>query len=568
MSYCNPVVLAQPLLFDSPLKLRLQLAKDRMTRYPVDPNFLMMDLERPLLRTRQAHWCSYDLTGRTLLFYAQADGIDGEHVPQLRELYERIMNNRRPSGTFGTLYRQGKAPDEAERIGTHFLYGLVSYYRLTGDLRALDAAEDAAAFMLDKGDEYFDALINKNGISNPFCWNTEAFAELYCETGKETYLDAVRRLAYHSMGAMKGAHSHGYLTTLRGILKAALYSGDADLAEFVRVRRQELLDADAVLPNGDICEAFPRSPRNEGCSIADWVLLNLLYADYFDDDEAFAMADHAYWNALSFNQFVTGGFGHRYLSKHGYRASIEEAWWCCTANAGLCFAELARHAVTCRQGTLKLNFLLSGRYTLQTERGPVTVTVTTRYPTKVETVVKVEGTKQELSLRVPPCIRDFRVVRRETLTGYELRLDGRLGHTVEQQGDRCVVQYGPLILAPLSYRCETLPTFNADTTVPDGYTHEGIAGGVRIDPGTPDANGFYPLSHGPLPKWSIYEEGEMAWIGGGEVASAYVPVVFPDGTTKELYFQPLCSATSNLTLHDVLTDFADSVGGQSRGLDG
>jgi len=37
-----------------------------------------------------------------------------------------------------------------------------------------------------------------------------------------------------------------------------------------------------------------------------------------------------------------------------------------------------------------------------------------------------------------------------------------------------------------------------------------------------------------------------------------VPVTFPDGTKKSLYFQPLCSATSNLTLKDMIA-FFDSV---------
>ena len=58
--------LGKPFLFDSQLKYRLNLAKKRLESYPLDNmNFVMMDLERPLLRTRHAHMCTYDLTGRT-----------------------------------------------------------------------------------------------------------------------------------------------------------------------------------------------------------------------------------------------------------------------------------------------------------------------------------------------------------------------------------------------------------------------------------------------------------------------------------------------------------------------
>ena len=53
----------------------------------------------------------------------------------------------------------------------------------------------------------------------------------------------------------------------------------------------------------------------------------------------------------------------------------------------------------------------------------------------------------------------------------------------------------------------------------------------------------------------MFEEGEMAGIAGGEVATAHVPAVLPDGKRMDLLLQPLCSATSNLTLMDVIVDF-------------
>jgi hypothetical protein len=72
-----------------------------------------------------------------------------------------------------------------------------------------------------------------------------------------------------------------------------------------------------------------------------------------------------------------------------------------------------------------------------------------------------------------------------------------------------------------------------------------------LDLGAADENGFYKLDHNPIPKWLIYEEGEMADISGGEVAAVNVPVCFDGGMSKTLYFQPICSATSCLTLNDI-----------------
>ena len=549
--------LAKPFLFDSQLKYRLGLAKKRLEHYPVDSmNFMMMDLERPRLRSRHADWCTYDLTGRTLFFYSRADGIDGEHIARLPELYGRIMNNRRPSGAFGNrLERTDKSPEESDYFGTHFISGLVSYYDLTGDMRALNAAQESAQFLLDRWDAVKKRMTG-TGPNAMECWITEPFAELYRVTKEEKYLDVVRSITKECVGAMEKAHSHGYLTTLRGIIKAAIYADDRELAEFVRVRRQEILEKGGVLPNGDISEMFPISFRNEGCSIADWIMLNLYYAHYYNDAQAYAEAEHALWNALYFNQFVTGGFGQRYLSRHGYRTYVEEAWWCCTPNAGTCMAELARQVVTVRNGELKLNFLIPGRYTVQTPEGEVVVTVTTGYPTKARTIVTVTGTKEEINVRVPACVKAYTCRRVETGCGYELHLDGKLGHTVEKKGDRYIVQYGPLVIAPMIYMWGDNKTDLAGSTVPTGYAHDSLlSSNAALAVGAPDEDGLYHFPHDPFPDWQVFEEGEMAGISGGEAASAHVPVVMPDGQRLELFMQPLCGATSNLTLMDIPVSF-------------
>lgn len=548
---------AKPILFDSQLKFRLGLAKKRLEHYPLDSmNFVMMDLERPPLRSREAHWCSYDLTGRTLLFYSLADGIDGSHIDRLPELFERIMQCRRPSGTFGSCYGlDGRAPEDAPYFATQFVSGLVAYYELTGDMRALSAAREHVDFFLSRGDEFFRALGSPNGPHRMVCWVPNGLADLYRVTKDKKYYDAVVRIVNECVGEMRGAHSHGYLTTLRGILKMAIYSGDGSLAEFVRVRRQEMLDSGCVSPTGDICECLPASGRNEGCSIGDWILLNLIYAHYYGDDGAYAIAEHTLWNAFCFNQFITGGFGHRFLSKTGYKTQVEEAWWCCTQTCGMTIAAIARHAVTVKGGELKLNFLIPGKYTLPGENGEITVSVSTMYPVSAEAVITVEGTKSEIKLRLPDFIKGASVTRTDTDFGYALHLTGRMGHYTEKHGDGAVLKYGPMVIAPMIYNWDGTAVAG-DNTVPDGYTHDsGEGADFTLLLGEPDKDGFYELPHDPIPAWSVFEEGRMASISGGEVASARVKVLYPSGETKELFFHPLLSSTTNLTLMDIPTVF-------------
>lgn len=548
--------LSKPLLYDSQLKARLQLAKKRLESYPLhDMNFVAMDLEHPTRRRRQADFCSYDLTGRTLLFYSLADGIDGTHIERLPELFKRIMNNRRPDGLFvhpEVAYPGLNAP-HWNLVYTHFLSGLVNYYSLTGDMRALDAAEEAANNWLDRSEELY-ALIRSNGKAphNMAAWLTEGFADLYRETGNQKYLDAVKYIKNECFGAYQGAHSHGYMTTLRGIMRAAIYANDRELAEFVKEKREEILK-NGVTEIGDICEAFPHnSPRNEGCSIADWVMLNLLYGHYFDDANAYKIAEHSLWNALFFNQFVTGGFGHRHFAYRGYCTYIEEAWWCCTQNAGTCMAEVARHTVTVRNGKIHLNFLIPGEFTVPSEQKDITVTVTTKFPTKATTVIKVNGTKEDIKIRIPDYIKDVTQRRVENDFGYTVYLDGKMGHYTEKHSDGYLLKYGPLVLAPMYYSWDMTTKAPDETTIPEGYLRETMPGyKCTLDLGDADENGFYHLEHNPIPKWLIYEEGEMADISGGEVAAVNVPVCFDDSMNKTLYFQPICSATSCLTLNDI-----------------
>jgi len=537
MSYSS---LSNPVLYPSQLRYRLGLIRKRMVSYPVDSmNFTMMDLERPFLRTRHADFCTTDLTGRLLQFYSCAEGVDGEHIEPLTELYERIMNNRKPGGGFSNFY--GRNPSynpDGVGIGGHFLAGLVKYYELTGDMRSLNAAIEAA-----------DAA----GTS---LYSPEGLADLYIVTRDKKYLEKIRGVA-QTLRTAKGAHSHSYLTALRGILKAGIASGDEELLTIARERRQEIIDCDYILPNGDVPEGFPMDMRNEGCSISDWIMLNLIWAHYSGDTSAYELAEHSLWNALYFNQFATGGFGHRFFLPHGYRTYIEEAWWCCTTTAGLCMAEVARHTVTLRNGKPCLNFFIPGKYTLKTENcGEITVTVTTSYPTKARTIVKVVGTKEDIDIRIPTFIKGLEVRREEDDLGYTVYIDGRLGHYTEVRKKRRIVKYGPLVIAPMVYYWNMDELNAVKNDVPEGYQHENVgAKKCLLDLPEPDADGFYNFSKNPMPEWIVFEEGEMAGIGGGEVAAVNVPVVLPHGEKSELYFQPLCSATSNLTLMDIISDF-------------
>jgi len=500
-------------------------------------NFTMMDLERPALRKRHADFCTTDLTGRLLQFYSSAEGVDGEYKERLAELFERIMHNRKKSGSFSN-YVEDNAQFNPDTVsaGGHFLSGLVRYYNLTGDMRALNAAIEVAG--------------GANTVYGP-----EGLSDLYIVTKDEKYLDAIRAIAA-GIGDTNRKHSHSYMTALRGILRAGIEADNKEMIELVRLRREEIISGGYIKPNGDVPEIFPDTIRNEGCSIADWIMLNLMWADYTGDEEAYEMAEHSLWNALFFNQFVTGGCGHRCFSPYGYKTYIEEAWWCCTSSAGLAITEFARHAVTMRDGKLHVNFFVPGQYKIMTDKGEVEVSITTRYPTKAYTIIKIAGTKEDAEVRVPYFIKGYECRRDEDALGYTLHINGRMGHYSEMRQGRRIMKYGPMVIAPMTYFWDHSKPEEEESTVPDGYQHERMmAAYCKLALPEPNEDGFYNLSKEPVPMWIIFEEGEMSNFPGGEVAAVNVPCAFPNGETKQLYFQPLFTVTSNLTLMDIVSDF-------------
>jgi hypothetical protein len=88
----------------------------------------------------------------------------------------------------------------------------------------------------------------------------------------------------------------GVQTTLRGLQLAAIYTGDTSWNKQPEQFRKEVADK-AVWADGNISEkVLPSSSRNEGCAIAEWIMLNLNAGFISGEDEAYEKAENALWN--------------------------------------------------------------------------------------------------------------------------------------------------------------------------------------------------------------------------------------------------------------------------------
>jgi hypothetical protein len=556
MTEYKNVTQARPLLKSSQIQFRLDLVRQRLRSYPLDSNdFIMVDLERPDLFHKHADWCTGDQTGRFLEFLSSAEGIDGHTEPRMHEIFERVLRQRRASGLIGRYACQPKpAPPENDfKGGSERLFpGLIRYYELTRDPRALEAAVGIAKFALNHRDQWLE-LIKKNGARFYQAWISEPMALLYGLTKESSYLDFTAMIEEYIEPPDNGCHAHGYLSTLRGLQLAALITGDKGWNSKVERYRKSIIERNFIMPDGCVPEVFPPARRNEGCSIADWVILNLNAGLINGDEEAYAQADHAVWNALAFNQWITGAFGHREMTNSGYGLRyLEEAVWCCVYIGGLALATYARHAVSLKDETIHINLLLPGEYRLPIAgKMDAEVQILTSYPASPDTLITARHVPEnfKINLRVPSCVKHPEISQQRNADTVVVKMKGILGHHLEQTSRGKMIYYGPLVLVPQinTWQDSTLSQSeksNVSTGYIPGIIPEGLA---ELQVGEADADGFLHLSDQPLPDWFVFEEGPGSHFG---ISGAAVNIPVPDskGRTNLVRFVPECYCTSNLTL--------------------
>lgn len=540
----------------SQLAFRVGLARNRTASYPLDSmDFIMMDLERPDLCSRHAHWWTGDLTGRLIEFLSCAEGVDGKCAPRLGDFFERILRQRRPSGLFGRYACTAgppMAPEDHPVSGFERLTsGLLRYYEISGDWRALEASMGIAEHMMSKKDAIHEAL--KPGGGNRLeTWSTEHFARLYEITGDTKYLDFCAFFGDHVVTCNR-SHSHGFMSAMRGLQLASLFTGDPAWNEKPRHYRRKIIDEHYEMPDGCVSEVFPRGFRNEGCSIADWLMMNLNEGLITGDESAYDKAENILWNALFFNQLVTGGFGHRDLTSNGYgMTGLSEAWWCCTEHCGMAMTEYAKHAVCMRGGTIHVNFLIPGTYTLPNEDGStITVSVSTNYPANMDTVITIAGAPADadVRVRVPSCAPSTDMRTEQAGSTKRISISGKLGHWIEEVPGGVVLRYGPLVLSPSVYYWNA-ERRDVDSSVPDGYTPSFLPVGIpELLVYHADSEAFLDLDSDPLPDWSYYDEGPGSRLSVGR-AAVNVRTRFENGEEVGLRFWPLCYNTSGLTIYE------------------
>ena len=283
---------------------------------------------------------SGDLSGRYVGALAMASLHKGAANGQLPALVSQILSHQKPDGHFGDpMGITEVADDDMARLwgNGRMLIGLLEYYRADRRPEVLEAARRIGDFLVSVAPRFNPRSVRRFFSEGRFatgyvCWtqNVEGLVELYRQTSDDRFLELARQLANRA-SRHPSQHSHGFLSTLRGILELARATGDLRFLDQVEREWKSIMDSENLLVQGAIPEAFaPSIERDEGCSQADWLRLNLELWHETGGWQYLEQAERTLFNEFFLNQFASGDFGHIRLRETGVGAETARAWWCCT----------------------------------------------------------------------------------------------------------------------------------------------------------------------------------------------------------------------------------------------
>jgi hypothetical protein len=327
---------------------------------------------------------SGDLSGRYLGALSLAlDPADPE-FGKLRALAAAIVGRQRPAGYFGSPLGE---PDHAGFPASwlvpwtsisddhlallwgngRLLIGLMEYYSVSRDAAALAAARRLGDYFLAVAPMYQSRAVawrfGDRGAAGYICWTQiiEGLCALVRATSDARYLDLARDIAPRVRKQAK-QHSHGYLTSLRGLLE--LHRLDPSGGHLSRVEESwRMLNASGdVLPTGTIPELFrPANQRDEGCAVADWLRLNLALWRETGRLRYLEAAERSWFSGFAFSQLASGDFGHRNLTPDGFAPPVVRAWWCCTLHGLRTFRDVRESAFRSSSGILYYDLPVDAR---------------------------------------------------------------------------------------------------------------------------------------------------------------------------------------------------------------
>lgn len=396
---------------------RMQLTKERLTsdyyKPEFTPEFILADVNIKPENSRRFYNYSGDLSGRYIeVMSSYNHSGDCGHVD---EIVRQALAFQHSDGRFGdsTLVFSEEYIDKQHMPllwgNGRLLVGILEYYKHHPDNKVLAAATRLGDFFVNSYQEVTPNVskrlegLGSDGIICFTQW-VEPLVMLSIASGNPKYAEVAAKV--YSMLPSRGTlHSHGYLTSLRGVLELYDYDHNKTHLDYVVSAYNDLVNSDDFTIYGSVKEYFGGSGRrDEGCSNADFIRLSFHLYSLTGDISYLEKGEFAIYNSLYYNQFFTGDFGHHILNNHESSTDIyNAAWWCCTM-AGLRAMQIIQDTYLAENsgGKTKINLYIDTEYAdsvfaFSIRRGKMLGDLHT-YQISFE---KTEGLTQPLLLRKP-----------------------------------------------------------------------------------------------------------------------------------------------------------------------
>lgn len=461
-SKVSPKVALPTLLDSARLRLRGEL-HDRVILSVRRITALYPDLND---YTPETKWPG-DRSGRIIEALSVVSHYLGERPARLDELIELVPGRLNAHGYVGPIVGSDELHTDQLWGNWFHLLGLLAYWDLTADSRALALARDIA-------DELFLPRLSKwDPYHYDFHWypwrpdrwtlsvhpgagfaSGGGLVHLYSATGDVRYLEAARTVAelFMKYNWREGAHGHSALSGLVNLVDLYVVTGERRYLEEA-IDGHRWVGSHVISPNGEPFNLFHANDTYmEGCGVGDWLVLNLKLWRTTGDATYLDVAEGVLYNALFHVQRPSGSFGcdARELDGISSHPRFFEADWCCTMRGSRALSELLRYIYTTDSGNITVNFYASGEATLTPwgADGPrVRVVQETDYPeggTIALTISPDQPSDFAVRLRIPHCAlqtdllvndasfeatyeRGYLVVRRKWVNGDRCLLRLRIG---------------------------------------------------------------------------------------------------------------------------------------------
>lgn len=352
-------------------------------------------------------WLRADLTGEKVSQYDNKWGhtmhrpfknYSGDISGRYLEVMALVGKSKRPDGLFDQLLQdtlKNQHPDGSfcstgpvdwqKRIGAgmnskmmpalwgnaRMLCGLVEGYRESNSDEVLKAARKLGDFYTNllprmTDPERMREFLMKDTYASGYvtCYfpAIEGLVKLHQLCGEKSYLETAVAMAkfYEQFDKIPIDHAHGMLCCHVGLLGIFEATGDDAHLKRVEQRWDALVAGGYINPAGGILEKCrPVFERDEGCTLADWLRINLDLARITGKPRYWDMAERVLQNHFLLNQAASGGFGHRYVKTDGVgvvgmKQKYNESTWCCCFHGLLGFELLKRNLCSVKDDTVHL----------------------------------------------------------------------------------------------------------------------------------------------------------------------------------------------------------------------